>query len=171
METQARLTDALCESLCAAQAGGTQATRAMSARRKIISTRRMRNGVSPTTRRMTDGCRKRQPARASADRRAVAPEKSIDRGIVIAAMEDAIQKAGALALWQRDRGPRRDQPENRRDRLSRLLLVAEQVDNDSSQISLEDARRRNPAAQVGDYIAEPLPPLEYAASPRNPPSR
>src|SRR5438876_730071 len=46
-------------------------------------------------------------------------------------------------------------------RLSRLLLVAEQIDNDSSQISLEDARRRNPAAQVGDYIAEPLPPLEY----------
>ncbi|HEX7769764.1 MAG TPA: transcription termination factor NusA, partial [Dokdonella sp.] len=46
-------------------------------------------------------------------------------------------------------------------RLSRLLLVAEQVDNDSIQISLEDAKKRNPAAQVGDYIAEALPPLEY----------
>jgi N utilization substance protein A len=46
-------------------------------------------------------------------------------------------------------------------RLSRLLLVADQVENDAIQISVEDARRRNPAARVGDYIAEPLPPLEY----------
>src|SRR5690606_20524657 len=46
-------------------------------------------------------------------------------------------------------------------RLSRLLLVAETVENEATQISLEDARRRNPAAQVGDYIAEALPPLEY----------
>jgi N utilization substance protein A len=29
------------------------------------------------------------------------------------------------------------------------------------QISLEDARRRHPAAQIGDTIADPLPPLEY----------
>ena len=28
-------------------------------------------------------------------------------------------------------------------------------------ISLEDARRRHPAAQIGDTIADPLPPLEY----------
>ena len=31
----------------------------------------------------------------------------------------------------------------------------------SAQISVEDARLRNPAAQVGDYISEPLPPLDY----------
>ena len=31
----------------------------------------------------------------------------------------------------------------------------------ASQISLEDARRRHPAAQIGDTIADPLPPLEY----------
>jgi N utilization substance protein A len=46
-------------------------------------------------------------------------------------------------------------------RLSRLLLVVDQVENDATQISLEDAKKRNPAAQVGDYIAEALPPLEY----------
>jgi transcription termination/antitermination protein NusA len=46
-------------------------------------------------------------------------------------------------------------------RLSRLLLVSDEVENGATQISVEDARRRNPAAQVGDYIAEPLPPLEY----------
>ena len=32
---------------------------------------------------------------------------------------------------------------------------------DSTQIALEDAKKRNPAAQVNDYIAEQLPPLEY----------
>ena len=46
-------------------------------------------------------------------------------------------------------------------RLSRHMLVVETVENPSSQISLEDARRRNPAAQVGDTIADTLPPLEY----------
>ena len=41
------------------------------------------------------------------------------------------------------------------------MLVVETVENPSNQISLEDARRRNPAAQVGDTIADALPPLEY----------
>src|SRR6266511_2725779 len=45
--------------------------------------------------------------------------------------------------------------------ISRMLLVVDQVENDATQIALEDAKKRNPAAQVGDYIAEALPPLEY----------
>ncbi|MGB3021133.1 MAG: transcription termination factor NusA, partial [Methyloceanibacter sp.] len=46
-------------------------------------------------------------------------------------------------------------------RLARLLEVVEQVTIDATQISLAEARRRNPAAQVGDFIAEPLPPLDF----------
>ena len=42
-----------------------------------------------------------------------------------------------------------------------MLLVVDAVENDSTQIALEDAKKRNPAAQVNDYIAEQLPPLEY----------
>ena len=34
-----------------------------------------------------------------------------------------------------------------------------QVENDVTEITLEDGKKRNPAARVGDYIAEPLPPL------------
>jgi transcription termination/antitermination protein NusA len=45
--------------------------------------------------------------------------------------------------------------------LSRHMLVVDAVENPSFQISLEDARRRHPAAQIGDTIADPLPPLEY----------
>ena len=68
----------------------------------------------------------------------------------------------ALPLRQRDRGARREiNPKTGEMRLSRHLLVVDPVENDAIHISVEDARRRNPAAQVGDNIAEPLPPLEY----------
>src|SRR5690242_14093920 len=92
---------------------------------------------------------------------AVAREKSIDRGIVIAAMEDAIQKAARSRYGSETEVRAEINPKTGELRLSRLLLVVDQVDNDSTQISIEDAKRRNPAAQVGDFIAEPLPPLEY----------
>src|SRR5437660_991713 len=92
---------------------------------------------------------------------AVAREKAIDRGIVIAAMEDAIQKAARSRCGSETEVRAEINPKTGEMRLSRLLLVVDQIDNDSTQISLEDAKKRNPAAQVGDYIAEALPPLEY----------
>jgi N utilization substance protein A len=45
--------------------------------------------------------------------------------------------------------------------LLRHMLVVDTVENPANQISQDDARRRHPAAQVGDTIADPLPPLEY----------
>jgi transcription termination/antitermination protein NusA len=92
---------------------------------------------------------------------AVAREKSIDRGIVIAAMEDAIQKAARSRYGSETEVRAEINPKTGEMRLSRLLLVVDLVENDSTQIALEDAKRRNPAAQVGDFIAEQLPPLEY----------
>ena len=92
---------------------------------------------------------------------AVAREKSIDRGIVIAAMEDAIQKAARSRYGAETEVRAEINPKTGEMRLSRHMLVVDQVENDSTQIAVEDAKRRNPAAQVGDYIAEALPPLEY----------
>src|SRR5438874_1040063 len=92
---------------------------------------------------------------------AVAREKSIDRGIVIAAMEDAIQKAARSRYGAETEVRAEINPKTGEMRLSRLLLVVDQVENDLIQVSVEDAKRRNPAAQSGDYIAEALPPLEY----------
>jgi N utilization substance protein A len=92
---------------------------------------------------------------------AVAREKAIDRGIVIAAMEDAIQKAARSRYGSETEVRAEINPKTGEMRLSRLMLVVDQVENDSIHIALEDAKKRNPAAQVGDYIAEPLPPLEY----------
>src|ERR671929_807891 len=92
---------------------------------------------------------------------AVAREKSIDRGIVIAAMEDAIQKAARSRYGAETEVRAEINPKTGEMRLSRLLLVVDKVENDSTQISVDDAKKRNPAAQVGDYISEALPPLEY----------
>jgi transcription termination/antitermination protein NusA len=93
---------------------------------------------------------------------AVAREKSIDRNIVIAAMEDAIAKAARSRYGGETDVHAEINAKTGELRLARHLLVVENVENPANQISLEEARRRhNPAAQVGDTIAEPLPPLEY----------
>src|SRR5438477_8842654 len=92
---------------------------------------------------------------------AVAREKAIDRGIVIAAMEDAIAKA-ARSRYGGETDVHADINSKTGElRLSRHMLVVDAVENPSNQISLEGARRHNPAAQVGDTIADALPPLEY----------
>jgi transcription termination/antitermination protein NusA len=92
---------------------------------------------------------------------AVAREKAIDRGIVIAAMEDAIAKAARSRYGAETDVHAEINAKTGELRLSRHMLVMETVENSSSQISLEDARKRNPAAQIGDTIADTLPPLEY----------
>jgi N utilization substance protein A len=92
---------------------------------------------------------------------AVAREKSIDRGIVIAAMEDAIAKAARSRYGAETDVHAEIEPKTGDLRLTRHMLVVEAVENSSNQITIEDARKRHPAAQVGDTIADPLPPLEY----------
>ncbi|MBI5114773.1 MAG: transcription termination/antitermination protein NusA [Rhodovulum sp.] len=92
---------------------------------------------------------------------AVAREKSIDRTIVIQAMEDAIAKAARSRYGSETDVHAEIDPKKGELRLSRHMLVVETVENPANQISLDDARKHNPAAQVGDTIADTLPPLEY----------
>src|SRR5271170_751863 len=92
---------------------------------------------------------------------AVAREKSIDRGIVIAAMEDAIAKAARARYGSETDVHAEIDAKKGELRLSRHMLVVELVENSANQISLEDARGANPGAQIGDTIADTLPPLEY----------
>ena len=92
---------------------------------------------------------------------AVAREKSIDRSIVIHAMEDAIAKAARSRYGSETDVHAEIDPKKGELRLSRHMLVVEQVENPANQISLEAARHYNPAAQIGDTIADTLPPLEY----------
>ena len=92
---------------------------------------------------------------------AVAREKSIDRKIVLGAMEDAIAKAARSRYGSETEVRAEIDPKSGELHLSRHMLVVDAVENPASQISLDEARRRHPAAQIGDTIADPLPPLEY----------
>ncbi|MEY3552792.1 MAG: transcription termination/antitermination factor [Pseudomonadota bacterium] len=92
---------------------------------------------------------------------AVAREKSISREIVLTSMEDALQKAARSRYGQETEIRVEINPRTGEVRTSRLMLVVDQVENDATQILLADARKRNPAAQVGDWIAETLPPFDF----------
>ena len=92
---------------------------------------------------------------------AVAREKSIDRKIVIEAMEEAIQKAAKSRYGAENDIRCEIDPRTGEAKLSRVLAVVETVEVAETQISLPDAVRRNPEAKIGDLIAETLPPLDF----------
>jgi transcription termination/antitermination protein NusA len=92
---------------------------------------------------------------------AVAREKSIDKAVVLEAMEDAITRAAKARYGVENEIRAEIDPKSGETRLNRLLMVVETIDNDATQITLKEASKKNPAAQVGDYIAEPLPPIEF----------
>ena len=93
---------------------------------------------------------------------AVAREKSIDKNIVISAMEEAIQKAAASRYGIENNIKAEINPETGSIALMRLLDVVEKVDDFSTQINLEDAKLRNPEAEIGgEPIEEELPPIDF----------
>ncbi len=92
---------------------------------------------------------------------AVAREKLIDRSIVIQAMEDAIQKAAKSRYGAENDIRCHIDIKTGETRLTRVETVVELVENDSTQISLEDARKRKPDAEIGDTFVEELPPLDF----------
>src|SRR5262249_58223584 len=79
---------------------------------------------------------------------AVAREKSIDRRIVITAMEDAIAKAARTRYGSETEVHAEIDPKTGELRLARHMAVVEAVEKPSNQISLEDARRRPPAPPI-----------------------
>ncbi|MDE2446113.1 MAG: transcription termination/antitermination protein NusA [Alphaproteobacteria bacterium] len=92
---------------------------------------------------------------------AVAREKTIDKSVVLEAMEEAITKAAKARYGQENEIRAEIDPKTGETRLNRLLLVVETIENDATQITLAEASKKNPAAQIGDYIAEALPPIEF----------
>jgi transcription termination/antitermination protein NusA len=92
---------------------------------------------------------------------AVAREKSIDRKIVIEAMENAIQKAAKSRYGAENDIRCEIDPKTGETKLSRVLAVVDVIENESTQITVGDAKKRNPEAKAGDLIAESLPPLEF----------
>ena len=92
---------------------------------------------------------------------AVAREKSIERETVIAAMEEAIQKAARSKYGHENDIRAEIDPKNGEIRIFRCLEVVEIVENEATQIALSEAKGHNPDAQAGDLLAEPLPPVDF----------
>src|SRR3954465_6318790 len=108
------------------------------------------------------------PAAVSANRAeliaiadAVAREKLIDKGIVIEAKEDAIQRP-ARTRYGAENDIRAKLDQNTGDlRLWRVLEVVEEVEDYFKQIDEKSAQKLQKGAGVGDFIVDPLPPIEF----------
>jgi transcription termination/antitermination protein NusA len=91
----------------------------------------------------------------------VAREKGIERDQVLEAMEQAIQKAGRTkyghehdirAVIDRTTGE---------IQLARYLEVVEEVENDATQFTLADAQQMKADAELGEFVVDPLPPIDF----------
>ena len=94
---------------------------------------------------------------------AVAREKMIERDEVLEAMEQAIQKAGR-AKYGHEKDIRAFI--DRRDgkvKLERWTEVVEQepVENEETQIPLRIAQKFRPGIGAGQFIVDPLPPIDF----------
>ncbi len=92
---------------------------------------------------------------------AVAREKLIDKGIVIEAMEDAIQRAARARYGAENDIRAKLDPNTGELRLWRVLEVVEEPEDHFKQVDLKGAQKLDKDAKLGDFIVDPLPPIEF----------
>ena len=91
----------------------------------------------------------------------VAREKLIDKEDVILAMEDAIQKA-ARSKYGLERDIRATVNRNNGAiSIEQYTQVVQEVEDESTQMSLEEALRRDKSLKIGDYHKKELPPFDF----------
>lgn len=94
----------------------------------------------------------------------VARDKSIERDEVLEAMEQAIQKAGR-SKYGHEHDIRahidRTSGEISLARYVEVVETAEEVENDVIQMTLVQAQARNAEAAVGEFVVDPLPPIDF----------
>ncbi len=92
---------------------------------------------------------------------AVAREKQIERDDVLEAMEQAIQKAGR-AKYGHEKDIRATIDRKTGDvRLSRWTEIVEAVENEETQIPYHISKKFAPEKNIGDFIVDPLPPIDF----------
>ncbi|MDP6351919.1 MAG: transcription termination factor NusA [Alphaproteobacteria bacterium] len=93
---------------------------------------------------------------------AVARDKSIDREIVIEAMEQAIQTAGRRKYGQELEIRAEIDRTTGEIRLARVRTVTEEseIEDEAIQISVADAQALRPDLELGGALIEPLPPID-----------
>ncbi len=93
--------------------------------------------------------------------RAVAAEKSIDESIVIEAIEEAIQKAARSRYGAENDIRAKIDPKTGELSLTRNMTVVEEVENESQELTLADAKKIDKAAEIGTVFSDELPPIEF----------
>jgi len=96
---------------------------------------------------------------------AVAREKSIEKSLVIEALEEALSKAARSRYGHETNIRAEINPSTGETKLWRLLEVVEDIENEAAEILLADARHKNPEAEVGDFMSDPLPPMDFGRVP------
>src|SRR5258705_97869 len=91
----------------------------------------------------------------------VARDKGIDKDEVLEAMEQAIQKAGRSKYGQEYDIRAEIDRRNGEIRLLRFREVVDAVENEATQMPLAAAQRLNAEAEIGDFITDPLPPIDF----------
>ena len=91
----------------------------------------------------------------------VAQEKMIDKAIVISALEEAIAKAAKNSYGEENEVIVEINQDNGDISISRKMLVVDEVKNKFLEINLKSAKKINGAAQIGDELLDPLPPLDF----------
>jgi len=90
----------------------------------------------------------------------VATEKMIDKSIVIEAMEEAIQKSARNRYGAENDIRAKLDPRTGDLRLWRVVEVVEEVEDYFKQVDIKQAEKLQPGAKVGDFIVDPLPPVD-----------
>src|SRR5215216_3497115 len=91
----------------------------------------------------------------------VARDKGIDKDEVLEAMEQAIQKAGRSKYGQEYDIRAEIDRRSGEIRLLRFREVVDTVENEATQMPLAAAQRLNTEAEIGDFITDPLPPIDF----------
>ena len=92
---------------------------------------------------------------------AVAREKNIDKEIVLGAMEEAIQKAARSRYGMENEIKAHIDRKTGDIKLYRVLEVVENVENHSTEITVEDAAQYKDGAVIGDILADELPAIDF----------
>jgi N utilization substance protein A len=92
---------------------------------------------------------------------AVAREKQIEREDVLVAMEQAIQKAGRAKYGHEKDIRAVIDRKSGEVKLSRWTEIVEAVENEETQIPVAIAKKFAPEKNIGDYLVDPLPPIDF----------
>jgi len=91
----------------------------------------------------------------------VARDKGIEQDEVLEAMEQAIQKAGRSKYGHEHDIRAHINRKSGEITLARYIEVAEEIENEITQITLAAAQAKKPDAELGEFLVDPLPPIDF----------